>query len=206
MTASLLIASNNPYKTAELKRILADFGIKASSYQQKIGKQSFPPETTTSFRTNVNTKAVFISQQIPNQLVIADDSGIVLDACPDKLGVVTSRQLAPYMPNYVEHMLTMVDGQSRRYLMRSYTTIAKNGQIIATGVGKLTGELAQQPRGKDRDGFDCVLIPDGLNLTLNQLSRKDWLKYAHRAKAVRQVLSRAGLLKSENKNDQDSNE
>lgn len=194
MPAKLLIASNNQYKTGELVRILQDYGIEGESYQKVLGKLKFPPETTTSFRENVNTKALFVSKKVPDQFVLADDSGIVLDACPDKLGVVTSRQLAPYMPHYVEHMLTMVEGKSHHYTMRSFTTIAKGGKIISTGEGVLTGQLAEAPRGEDRDGFDCVLIPDGLTKTLNQLPRQEWLKYAHRPKAVREVLSKVGLL------------
>lgn len=199
----ILIASNNQYKTGELIRILKDYGINGKSYQEVLGKLQFPPETTTSFRENVNTKALFISKRLPELYVLADDSGIILDACPDKLGVVTSRQLAPYMPHYVEHMLEMVNGKSRHYTMRSFTTIAKNGKIIATGEGVLTGKLAESPRGQDRDGFDCVLIPDGLDQTLNQLPRKEWLKYAHRPKAVRQVLVKADLLKNLNNRQDD---
>lgn len=198
MTVKLVITSNNPYKTAEMIRILKDYGIESEPYQHQLGKLKFPSETTTSFRQNVNTKALFISRKLPAELVLADDSGIVLDACPGQLGVVTSRQLAPYMPHYVEHMLTMVAGKSRHYLMRSFTTIAKNGNIVATGLGTLTGNLAKSPRGLDRDGFDCVLIPEGMSQTLNQLTREQWLKYAHRSKAVRDVLAKAGLLKTSN--------
>lgn len=194
MPATLIIASNNPYKTAEMQHILSDFGLQSASYQKLINKVAFPKETTTSFRQNVNTKALFISQKLPQELIIADDSGIFLDACPGHLGVVTSRELAPYMPNYVDRMLEMVAGKSRHYKMRSYTTIAKGGGILSTGEGELTGDLAESPRVDVKDGFDSILIPEGLTKTLNQLSRADWLKYAHRSRAVKAVLTKAGLM------------
>lgn len=194
MKNKLIIASNNPYKTHEMIQILNAYGMGSYSYKKLINKCIFPEEGETSYQRNVNAKALFISEKVPDQLVIADDSGIVLDACPDKLGVTTSRELSPYMPDYVDHMLNMVKGKSRHYTMKSFTTIAKAGKVVATGEGILIGQLAKTPQGDKRDGFDSILMPEGLNKTLNQLSWANWLRYAHRSKAVKNVLIKAGLL------------
>ena len=85
-----VIASHNQNKIQELQRIIAVRGNTAIPYTNLIQKQQFPVEGESSYLENAQQKALYISKQLPHSLIIADDSGLQLEAYPEIMGVRTA--------------------------------------------------------------------------------------------------------------------
>lgn len=186
MQLEFVIATNNDFKISELTRELNFFGADGVSYAEVLGKKlNFPAEGTTSYRANAIKKAEFISQTLPDRLVIADDSGIKLTGRPNELGVQTARQLkAKYGTHAVnQDLIERAVDPDRGFKMQTVIALAKGGQTLATYQGVLVGKIARQiaPVGH---GLDQILIPTGLNQTLGSLPIAEFVKYDHRSKAV----------------------
>lgn len=184
----ILIASHNQAKLDELTMILAKDGINASAAPAVA---SLPPEGTSSYLANARVKAITLSRYLSNQYVLADDSGLTLLACPGHLGVQTARELAKRGGDRLQTVLKMVDGADRTFIMDSWVSLAKNGQELVHGHGQLTGQIAFNPLGKDGRGFDRLLIPAGQTKPLALMDTATWLKFAHRARAVENLLKQA---------------
>ncbi|MBM6753917.1 non-canonical purine NTP pyrophosphatase [Lactobacillus alvi] len=186
MQLEFVIATNNDFKISELTRELKFFGAQGLSYVEVLGKQlTFPPEGTTSYQANASKKAEFISQFLPDRLVIADDSGIELAGHPDELGVQTARQLkAKYGTQAVNQaLINRAVEPSRGFKMQTVIALARNGYTLATYQGVLVGRIAKHisPVGH---GLDQILIPAGLDQVLGSLPTPEFVKFDHRSKAV----------------------
>lgn len=112
---TFVIASNNSNKTNELIECFNFLGLHAQSYQDFIAPLEFPNEATTTYLDNARGKALFIAKYLPEEWVIADDSGMELQALPDELGVTTARQLKPCqnMNELNDKILALVANKSR---------------------------------------------------------------------------------------------
>lgn len=194
-----VIASHNQAKVDELKRILQFYGAIGQAYTSLIAPQKFPPETTTSYTQNVETKAVFISRLLPNRYVLADDSGLELAAYPGKFGVQTAREFKGYSHGRQQnrHIIDLVNGRSRDFTMKTFLALAHEGQIIKIVEGQIAGQIAKQEQGEYSTGFDRVLIPNGQNKTLAEIPFTQRVKFLHRGRAVKNL-----FLKPDNYNDE----
>lgn len=186
----LVIASNNEQKTSELIKCFAYLGYQAVSYQQFLPRQRFPSEGTDSYLVNAERKARFIAAQLPDQWVVADDSGMVLAADPNGLGVQTARQLSQYADD--EHrlnqrILQLVDGQSRDVTMTTTLVLIKNQRVV-TGHGEFKGQVATSEQGDNGSSFDLILVPTGMDQTLARLTDQQKLPRLHRTKAIQNLL------------------
>src|ERR1700759_1639441 len=92
ITGKLVIATHNPGKLAEMKELLAPYGIEAvSAGELGLGE---PEETGNDFRSNAAIKAIAAAQatKLP---AFADDSGIVVDALDGAPGIYSARWAGP---------------------------------------------------------------------------------------------------------------
>jgi len=93
MIKNLVVASNNSAKTDEIKSVFAEFGISVVNYRELIDEKNFPSETVADQYTNALNKARYIQQFLPNDNILADDTGAYFNAFPDRFGLTTSREL-----------------------------------------------------------------------------------------------------------------
>lgn len=197
-----LIASNNPYKTADLQACLANAGIKAHSYTDLFAMATFPYEGTTSYQANALQKAQFLARKL-NCAVIADDSGLELAGLDSIFGVTTSREVkaigAQTKQSDNEVVLATLAGNANRQATMITELVAAwpNGTVI-TGHGQVTGSITLQPRGNYSKGFDKIFQPAGLAVTLAQLPDNKRLALSHRGRAA---LDLANNLKESGKID-----
>lgn len=191
MPERFVIASNNLAKTQELIQIFAYYNITAISYRKLINKVKFPPEGDKNYVENAKQKAEFIVKRLPQEWVVADDSGMLLAAHPNELRVLTARQLAPYAHTEEQlnnRILAMVNGRSRQVQMVTWLVLnSPTQQYIAKGDFK--GTISDRPQGNNGRSFDLILVPDGLQTTLAQLTDEKKIPLLHRAKAVQHLLS-----------------
>lgn len=120
---------------------------------------------------------------------MADDTGMMLEACPQSLGITTSRDL--HMDQTTDsalnqQILKMVANQSRAVTMQS-TLVAVNQPHVLKATGKFVGQISAEPRGNNGKSFDLILEVPG-NATLAELPNDEKIPLLHRTKAVQNLL------------------
>ena len=191
MKHSFIIATHNQRKARQIEEVLQFYHYNGQMYTTKLPQQQFPPEATVSYRENAIGKAVFISRQLPTDLIIADDSGLELVAFPNRYGVQTARELAVEVPNgqLNNYLIHLVAGKSRQFSMKTTIALAVGGHVKKIGYGELTGTIADKERGQNSTGFDRIFIPAGEKRTLAEMERAQRFSYLHRARAVKNLVA-----------------
>jgi XTP/dITP diphosphohydrolase len=185
---SLLVATRNANKTREIQNILGgQFEVHDLSTNPEI------PETIESGKTfaeNATLKAVAVSKKHPG-IVIADDSGLEVDALGGAPGIFSARYAGKH-PTDKENVakllseLAHVDPprQQRGARFCCVIALARDGKLLNTFDGVVEGGIVDSPRGKQGFGYDPVFVPNGFAETFAELSTDRKNRISHRAKAL----------------------
>jgi len=119
--------------------------------------------------------------------MLADDSGIEVDALQGAPGVRTARWAAG---RHVEKLLEALDGISDRGARYACVLVLADGLREVQGIGVLRGTIADRPAGGEGFGFDPVFVPVGRTQTVAELGDAWKSRHSHRALAARELLSR----------------
>ncbi len=161
-----------------------------------------PPEVALTFAENAISKAIFYSQQAPGHIVLADDSGLEVDALGGAPGVHSARfaqdrqfTTRQSMPTDARNLLCLLDALgstrdgSRTARYRCVLAAAQDGHLLATGEGVVEGEILAVPRGNSGFGYDPVFLLPDLGLTMAELPAAEKLAFSHRGQALRALLT-----------------
>ena len=194
----LIVATHNMGKTREIEKILGPgFAVRDLTAYPEISEIE---ENGTSFEENATLKALAVSKILPG-LVIADDSGLEVDALRGAPGIHSARyggtnasdkeKIAKLLSE-----LSKVDTKSdqRRARFRCVLTVASAGQTLATVEGVVEGKIAEQPRGSAGFGYDPVFIPNGFDKTFAELPQDLKNNISHRANAIRNLQAKLPTL------------
>lgn len=186
-----LIASNNKYKTQDLIKCLAFYGVQAVPYTDQLTKLTFPAEQTVSYAGNAMRKAQFLAGQT-DQGVIADDSGIEIAALGGHLGVTTKRELhRDTVHSDNQTILNDLKWQTdRRATMISTLAAVAPGQAPLTVTGCIDGTIATRTRGNYSTGFDKLFILPNQQRTLAELPDEMRIPLTHRGLAAKQLAAK----------------
>ena len=136
-------------------------------------------------------KAIAISKMFPHEMVIADDSGLEVDALNGAPGIFSARyggENASDQRN-VEKLLREVQGATKRSArFRCVIALAKNGKLLTTVAGEVAGTITKSPRGENGFGYDPIFIPEGFEETFAELPSETKNAVSHRAKAVAELV------------------
>jgi XTP/dITP diphosphohydrolase len=191
----LLLATRNLHKTLEFSEILgAGFVVRDLS-----GESEAPAieETGATFAENAILKAVAISKRFGG-LVVADDSGLEVDALNGAPGVYSARYAgrgATDEENIARLLSELRQAKMERPFaarFRCVLALARGGEVLGTFEGAVEGTIVDPPRGAAGFGYDPVFQPAGLNQTFAELSSAEKNRISHRARAIR--LLRVELL------------
>jgi XTP/dITP diphosphohydrolase len=184
----LLLATRNSHKTREFAEILGEkFAISDLSTSASASRVK---ETGATFKENAVLKAVSVSQD-RHLLVIADDSGLEVDALNGAPGIFSARYAGENASDEqnVEKLLRelaagdqSVTDRSARF--RCVIALARGGKLLGTFEGTVAGTIVDLPRGKRGFGYDPIFIPKGFDQTFGELSAEIKNRISHRAKAV----------------------
>jgi XTP/dITP diphosphohydrolase len=184
----LLLATRNAHKTREFSEILGgEFAVRDLS-----GEPDAPviDETGSTFAENAILKAVAISKQFPG-LVVADDSGLEVDALNGAPGVFSARYAGPEAKDHdnLDQLLSELRGHSLTgppsARFRCVLALARDGELLGTFAGAVEGTIVDVPRGDAGFGYDPVFQPAGLTKTFAELSPVEKNRISHRAQAIR---------------------
>jgi len=174
----LVIATHNPGKLAEMRELLAPYGIDATSAGE-LGLNE-PDETGMDFRENARIKAesAAYATALP---AFADDSGLVVDALDGQPGIYSARWAGPDK-NFARAMATIED----RLRQRGATTAERRKAHFVSALcvawpdghaeefeARVTGSLVWPPRGDKGFGYDAMFLPDGHDRTFGEMSSDD---------------------------------
>jgi XTP/dITP diphosphohydrolase len=192
---TICIATRNRNKVEEMAPALAPFWeVKCSDDYPAISEEI--EETGDTFLANATIKAVATSQAIPDY-VLADDSGLEVDALDGAPGVFSARYGG--IPSSTEKnnakLLQELDRagaatpEQRKARYRCVLVLAKEGQTLASFEGACEGTIALEPRGTQGFGYDPLFVPTGYVKTFGQLTAKTKANLSHRAYALKKFIA-----------------
>jgi XTP/dITP diphosphohydrolase len=182
----LLLATRNPNKTREFRELLVDqFEIADLSTYPEV---TLPEETGTTFEQNATLKAVGVSTAVDG-LVIADDSGLEVDALNGAPGIYSARYGGVNASDAANidkllRELELGNAPSRSARFRCVIALARAGKALGTLAGVVEGGILDQPRGKGGFGYDPVFQPTGFEETFAEMAPQLKNRISHRGKAV----------------------
>jgi XTP/dITP diphosphohydrolase len=187
----ICIATRNRHKVEEMAPPLAPFWeVKCSSDYAEIDEEI--EETGDTFLANATIKAVATSRSIPDY-VLADDSGLEVDALAGAPGVFSARyggipsstekNNAKLLEELTRANATTPEQRKSRY--RCVLVLAKEGQVLASFDGACEGTIAPEPKGANGFGYDPLFIPAGYVKSFGQLTDKTKANLSHRALALK---------------------
>ncbi len=199
MAKKILIATSNPGKLRDFAGAAAVHGIQISSIPN-FSSLSLAVEDGRTFEENARKKAEEYSQYVPGEIVLADDSGIEIDALNGAPGVDSARYAAdaPHLADAntddelnnakVLRELKGVPPEKRTGRFVCVLVAAKDGKTLATFRGTAEGRILHAPRGPNGFGYDPLFYFSQIDKTFAELSAEEKSKYSHRGAAFRQFL------------------
>jgi XTP/dITP diphosphohydrolase len=198
MVIELVVATRNRHKTHEIQYILGpEFKVRDLGAHPEVSEIR---ESGTSFEENAKLKALAASKQLP-ALVIADDSGLEVDALGGAPGIYSARYAGANATDTdkIDKLLrelarVRATEDGRRALFRCVVALARNGNLLGTFEGIVEGSIADEVRGDSGFGYDPIFVPEGLKQTFGQLPTEVKNTISHRAKAIRALADRLRRL------------
>jgi len=198
--STLYAATSNPGK-------LRDFQAAAEGHNLGIAplpglpEIPAPAEDQPTFAGNARLKAVYYSRFAPGQLILADDSGLEVDALNGEPGVRSARYAAdaafagdPGMATdqrnnaYLLTRLTSIPAGQRQARYRCVLALARDGVCLLTGEGSVEGEILTGPRGTGGFGYDPLFYIPSLAKTMAEIDLATKHRISHRGNALRALL------------------
>jgi XTP/dITP diphosphohydrolase len=174
----LVIATHNPGKLAEMRDLLAPYGIEATSAGE-LGLTE-PDETGTTFRDNARIKAE-AAAKATGLPAFADDSGLVVDSLGGDPGIYSARWAGP--DKNFAHAMAMIDDklqergalkpEDRRAHFVSALCVAWPDGHAEEVEARVDGTLVWPPRGDQGFGYDPMFLPDGHTRTFGEMPSEE---------------------------------
>ena len=198
MVIELVVATRNRHKTREIQRILGpEFKVRDLGAHPEVPEIR---EIGMSFEENAKLKALAASRQLP-ALVIADDSGLEVEALGGAPGIYSARYAGAHTMerDKIDKLLrelarVRARGDARRARFCCVVALARNGDLLETFEGIVEGRIADEARGDSGFGYDPIFIPEGFEQTFGELPTELKNTISHRARAIRALAVRVRRL------------
>jgi XTP/dITP diphosphohydrolase len=199
MIRHILIATSNAGKLRDFAGAASPLGIEIASIPNF---SSFPVviEDGLTFEANARKKADSYSLHAPGKLMLADDSGLEVDALQGAPGIHSARYAAD-APHLVEsntddeannaRLLRELKGiapEKRTARFVCVIAAARDGQTQQVFRGQAEGIILDQPRGSNGFGYDPLFYFPQIGKTFAELTAEEKARYSHRGAAFRQFL------------------
>jgi len=189
---TLLLATNNAGKLRELRQLLSELsGVQLLS-PHEIGLELDVKETGSTYAENASLKAAAFAKQ-SGLIVIADDSGLEVDALGGAPGIRSARYSPE--PGATDSdrralLLENLGGNPRPWTarFRAWVAIAVPGAAIRQVEGVCEGEIIPEERGENGFGYDPIFWIPLKGCTMAELADDEKNAISHRGNAVRAAL------------------
>jgi XTP/dITP diphosphohydrolase len=198
MARTLYVASTNPGK-------LRDFRLAAARHDIDVlplpGLDAIaaPAEDAPTFEENALEKAIYYSQFLPGEMVLADDSGLEVEALQGAPGVRSAR----YAADAGFHQAPATDANNNLFLLQQLAgapenkrgaryhcalAVALDGTSVLAAQGTVEGCILTAPRGSGGFGYDPLFYVSALKHTMAEIDDHTRWTHSHRGEAFRALL------------------
>jgi XTP/dITP diphosphohydrolase len=186
---TIVLASNNPGKLAELSALLARIPVQLLSAQQALGEAPDISEDGDTFEANALIKARAVCEAT-GMIALADDSGLEVTALGGRPGVRSARYAheratdAENNAALLKEMEAVEERSARFRCVLALVTPWEDTPRLAEG--SCSGTIARAPRGSGGFGYDPLFVVEGMDgRAMAELSDSEKNRVSHRARAVR---------------------
>lgn len=191
----IILASRNVGKLKELREMLSDLSVDVISMEE-AGVVGEAVEDGATFEENALKKARYVYQKnkINNAWVLADDTGLCVDALGGKPGILSARYAGEgaseqvMMQKILQEMAQVPEGKRQARFEAAVVLIASDGrEWIFPGI--VRGKISLEPRGilRPKLPYDLIFIPEGYDQTFDEMSDAKKNALSHRGHALEKV-------------------
>lgn len=201
----ILIATSNVGKLRDFAGAALRHGVEIAGVPDFASLPSVVEDGLT-FEANARKKAEGYSQYVPGEIVVADDSGLEVDALNGAPGVHSARYAAPDIQNKEPHEAdaNTDDAANNARVLRELKNVSsaqrtgrfvcvlaagRDGQTLATFRGRAEGVILDAPRGTNGFGYDPLFYFPQIGKTFAELTAEEKSKFSHRGAAFRELLA-----------------
>ncbi len=187
---TLVLATRNQGKTAEIRGLLKDYPIDIRNLDD-FGP--IPPivEDGDTFEANAYKKASLTARYL-GHLALADDSGLVVEALDGAPGVLSARYAgddATDEQRYMKLLEELGDAENRKAHFRCVLSLAVPTGPALTYEAKCEGVITRQPSGTSGFGYDPVFFCPEFGKTFAELTMEEKSSVSHRGKALGELIA-----------------
>ncbi|MGY3742028.1 glutamate racemase [Leuconostoc inhae] len=187
----LIVASNNQHKITEIKAILNDNGIDLKVIPLRDLGDNVPEiiEDGTTFEENATKKVMTIAQIAPNDYILADDSGLSIDALDGQPGVYSARYAGDHddQANNNKVLKSLKGVTSREAQFNSVLVLIGPNKPKLVATGTVHGFITDQPHGDNGFGYDPLFLVPQFDKTFAQLTANEKNQVSHRGLALQEL-------------------
>jgi XTP/dITP diphosphohydrolase len=198
---TIYVATTNPGKLRDFAAAsnaqAGNFAIEPLPYLDRIPA---PPEDEPTFEGNARAKAIYYSRLAPGHDVLADESGLEVDALDGRPGIRSARYAADNNftvtanPDEDNNLLLVqelanVSELDRKARYRCVLALARAGEILIAADGMVEGRITRQPQGNGGFGYDPLFYLPELNKTMAEIDLETKSTFSHRGRALKLLLS-----------------
>ncbi len=184
MEKFIVLATKNEGKIREIFEILSEYKGRIKTLKDLGLELEFPEESGKSYEENAFIKAKYIAE-LTGYPVIAEDSGLEIDALKEELGLYSARFGGNV--GYKEKIRLVLEkmkdipweGRKARFICKAVFYDEKEDIKIVTG-GKVEGYIAFEPKGEKGFGYDPIFYFPPLGKTFGEIGEFEKNKYSHR--------------------------
>ena len=186
MKERIVFATGNAGKLKEIREILKDLGLEIITMRE-AGLDGDIEENGTTFCENAEIKARAVWEKTGG-IVLADDSGLVIDYLNGEPGVYSARYLGdtPYEEKnriLIERLSDAKDTERSARFMCNIAAVLPDGRVLHTEAS-MEGEIAKKPAGNGGFGYDPILWLPEYGKTSAELTMEEKNRISHRGKAL----------------------
>ena len=188
---SIVIATHNTHKTGEFRELLGTGWL----VEDLTAHPSLPVpvEDGDTFEANAGIKARSAAARLGGDvLVVADDSGLEVEALGGRPGIYSARYAGPGAGDernrnrVLQEMMGVADRTAR---FRCVLAVARGEVVVACFTGEVEGRLTEVAAGQGGFGYDPIFIPLGYDTTFGELPASVKNGLSHRAQALKKLIA-----------------
>ena len=187
----IVFATGNKDKMKEIRMIMEDLNLPILSMKE-AGVEKEIIEDGTTFQENALIKAKAIAELLPDDIVMADDSGLEIDYLNKEPGIYSARYMGEHTSYDIKnnHILERLKGvpkeqRTARFVCAVAAVFLGGKSIVVKGT--MEGRIADHIAGENGFGYDPIFWLDDYGCTSAEISPEEKNSLSHRGKALRAV-------------------
>ena len=191
MGKRIVFATGNAHKMIEIRQILEDLGMPVISMKE-VGVDPEIIEDGTTFEENALIKAREVAKLLPNDIVLADDSGLEVDALNKEPGIYSARYAGENTSYEIKNQLILDRVKDVPEEKRTARFACAVAAVFPDGTEKVVrenmeGRIAYESAGANGFGYDPIFYLPEYGCTSAELSPEDKNAISHRGEALRRI-------------------